>query len=632
MTQLNLRHIGHIYPGDYPIEALKNINLQINQGEYVALVGPSGSGKSTLLNLLGLLDVPTAGTYLIDETEVGSLDESKLSLVRARNFGIIFQAFHLMDRRSVMENAEMGTLYHGLPLGERRQLSFEALGFVGLSSAAHQRVSTLSGGQRQRVAIARAITTDAPVILADEPTGNLDSESGEAVIATLEKLNATGTTVIIVTHDQAVAKRAERIITLKDGEIVSDERNEPNRCVSAEQTASAGVSRRYAKVLPRDMFTDILCGLYTSAGRTAGLIAAIVLAVAFALTTIGVAFTARYQVSDVFDTTINRRVSVSTTEENNSLKISLELARDLSNLERVRKVAGIEEAAAWIYWPAGSVSAHQGHVENIEVMSVVDSEHPNIGIEISDYPDARPLGQEEVLVGATAASQLGLGPVAAAPVISIQGLPYTVVGIIQDAGLRAELLSAVVINDKVADRLGEPKWAGLEIKTAAGAAKQVASQAAIAWMPTRTDLHTDSPPDPDNMREEIESSIAAILITLSVVSILAAVIALGAAMTGTVRRRFHEFGLRRTIGARRRHIAGIILIEILIISLLGGIVGTALSVISTLLVAIARGWQPVIEPVLLPAGVLLALIVGLLGSLSGAWQAARIQPADALRM
>ncbi|MDO4613746.1 MAG: ATP-binding cassette domain-containing protein [Actinomycetaceae bacterium] len=632
MTRLSLRSVTHTYPGDYPITALRDVTLTIEAGEYVALVGPSGSGKSTLLNILGLLDRPTSGAYRIGDTDTAPLSDSATSLLRTRTFGIIFQAFHLMDRRTSLDNAAMGTLYHGLDSSERTRLASAALHFVGLANASGQRVSTMSGGQRQRVAIARAITTGAPVILADEPTGNLDTASGEAVITSLERLNASGTTLIVVTHDLEIASRAHRIITLRDGTIVSDT---PTAHTPRPAPPPPTEKRRYSHVRFTDFFADVWRGLATHTSRTIGLAAAIALAVTFALTTIGVAFTARYQVSDVFDATANRRVTVATEgasdQQMNARLIAL--SRDHDNLDRVRRIAGVEEAAAFIYRPAAAVSAHLGHTESVDVVSLVDSVRPTQRLTVPDYPRSRPLATDEVFIGATAAATIGLGPVAARPAVSINGSVYTVVGIVTDAGLRAELLNSVITSDATPHPLGTPTWAGLEIRTSPGAAQQVARLAPVAWMPTASaGLTTTAPPDPVSMRATIESSVTATLITLTIVSIIAAVIALTGAMTSTVRQRYHEFGLRRTIGARRRHIASIIVVETIILSLLGGTVGIALSVIATLGVAIARRWQPVIEPALLPAGVALALVVGILGSLMGAWKASRISPADALRV
>lgn len=632
MTTLSLTGISHTYPGDYPIEALRDITLDIHQGEYVALVGPSGSGKSTLLNVLGLLDTPTAGTYRIDNTDTAAASANERSLIRARTFGIIFQSFHLMDRRSSAENAQMGTLYHGLDLAERRALAADALAFVGLSDAADQRVSTMSGGQRQRVAIARAITTDAPVILADEPTGNLDSESGQSVIDTLERLNDAGATVIIVTHDPALARRARRVIRLVDGRIASDTARDPRPVPPPPEDAAA---RRYAHVRGRDMIGDIVQGLVTEPRRAIGLIAAIALAVAFALTTVGVAVTARYQVSDVFDRAANRRVTVTTSQDGDPHVLArlITQARSIDNLARVRAVAGVEKAAAFVMRDSATVSAHPGHSEHLTVVSLVDSDHPTTLLRVRGVPRGQPLAAGGVLVGARAADKLQLGPLDAAPVVTINGTPHTVVGVVEDAGLRGDLLLSVLVPDRAGTNLPKAAWASLEIQTRAGAARQVATQAAVAWMPTVTDgLTTQAPPDPTTMRATIEDSVAAILVTLTVVAILAAVIALAATMTTTVRRRYHEFGLRRTIGATRGHIGAIILIETLILAFLGGTGGAMVSVIATLGVAIARGWQPVIEPLMIPAGIALGLVVGVLGSLSGAWRASRIEPADALRM
>lgn len=636
MGRLVLQGIDHVYAGDYPVHALKSIDLTIDQGEYVALVGPSGSGKSTLLNILGLMEKPSGGSYFIDGIDTDTLNESETAILRAQQFGIIFQSFHLMDKRSALENVAVGTLYHGLDSDQRLSLAKRALQFVGLEQAQFQQVSKLSGGQRQRVAIARAITTGAPVILADEPTGNLDSVSGKTVIETLEDLNRRGATLIVVTHDNSIAQRADRMISLKDGEISNDQTLEKHESTKDRPIESDAVplNRKYSHVRGAEMVKDVLSGLEANFSRTISLIAAVSLAVMFALSTIGIATSAKYQVSDLFDATLNRRVAITTPPAEPGAYINqvLQVAQDPNGLERVRKVAGVEGATVFVQHGDATVSPRPGRQETVGLVSVVDPTSISNKLEISGFKPGQSLKDTQVLVGISAAKKMELGPISANPVITIDGEPYTATGIVTSAGLLGNLLDSVIVTEKAGQTHGPAEWANLEIRTKPGAAQQVAKQAPIAWIPTASDdLAVDAPPDPKDLRENVESSVTAILVTLTVVSVVAAIIALTAAMTGTVRRRTHEFGLRRTIGAKRKHISNIILLEALIISIIGGLIGTALAVIAVLVITIARGWQPVIDPVLVPGGILLAILVGMIGSLTGAWKASRITPAEALR-
>ncbi|MEQ1838236.1 MAG: ABC transporter ATP-binding protein [Candidatus Nitrotoga sp.] len=209
--------------GDQEVRALHNINLTIAPGEYVSVMGPSGSGKSTLLNLIGLLDQPTSGTYLLENMDVTSLSETDQARVRRERIGFIFQSFHLIPRLTAAENIELPLILDGIPSAERKKRVQAILQQTNLLERADHRPSELSGGQRQRVAIARATILNPAVLLADEPTGNLDHKTGAEVIALLENLHHQGTTIITVTHDREIGARAHRKIQMRDGEVVSDD-------------------------------------------------------------------------------------------------------------------------------------------------------------------------------------------------------------------------------------------------------------------------------------------------------------------------------------------------------------------------------------------------------------------------
>jgi putative ABC transport system ATP-binding protein len=205
--------------GGQPVHALSGIDEEIGDGEHVAIMGPSGSGKSTLLNLIGCLDRPTSGRYLLGGREVGTLDEDELSRIRGHEIGFVFQAYHLVPRLDAAANVELPMVFAELPRGERRRRVADALAAVGLAGRSGHRPDQLSGGERQRVAIARATVMKPKILLADEPTGNLDSRAGAQILDLLEDMNASGLTLVMVTHDPAVARRAKRVLVLVDGHI-----------------------------------------------------------------------------------------------------------------------------------------------------------------------------------------------------------------------------------------------------------------------------------------------------------------------------------------------------------------------------------------------------------------------------
>ncbi|HEV7584520.1 MAG TPA: ABC transporter ATP-binding protein [Solirubrobacteraceae bacterium] len=222
---IDVQQVTKVYDlGQVKVRALRGVSLRIERGDFVAVMGSSGSGKSTLMNILGCLDVPTSGRYLIDGTDVSAMDQDDLSDLRNRKLGFVFQSFNLVPRTSAVANVELPLAYAGIGRAERRRRAERALAAVGMSDRLHHEPSELSGGQQQRAAVARAIVTNPSLILADEPTGNLDSRSTEDVLAIFSQLNAEGRTVVLITHEPDVAAQSKRVIRLSDGEIVQDER------------------------------------------------------------------------------------------------------------------------------------------------------------------------------------------------------------------------------------------------------------------------------------------------------------------------------------------------------------------------------------------------------------------------
>jgi putative ABC transport system ATP-binding protein len=238
MNIITIEHIAKIYQvGSEEVHALADISLKIDKGEYVAIMGPSGSGKSTLMNILGCLDTPTKGIYNFNGVDVSQMNDNELAQIRNKEIGFVFQTFNLLPRSDALHNVELPLIYAGIPSAERKERAKEALEHVGLADRIHHKPNELSGGQRQRVAIARALVTRPSIILADEPTGNLDTKTGEDIMALFNEIYEQGNTIILVTHEEYIAEHAERILRIRDGLIEKDEQVK-NRYIPKKNGAS----------------------------------------------------------------------------------------------------------------------------------------------------------------------------------------------------------------------------------------------------------------------------------------------------------------------------------------------------------------------------------------------------------
>jgi macrolide transport system ATP-binding/permease protein len=635
MPRLTLRDVRRRY-GQSASEALAGIDLDVDAGAFVAIEGPSGCGKSTLLNTIGLLDTPTSGSYRVDDVETTALTSRQLTELRSDRFAFVFQSFHLLDRRPVIDSAELSLVYRGVPRAERRERARQALDDVGLAHLEDQIAATLSGGERQRVAIARALAANAPTLVADEPTGNLDSANSAIVVESLERVNARGTTVVLVTHSPEVAAAAGQRVRLRDGarvdEFPSNDHTDTATDRSTPVQAPDTPPGRASTLRFTDLFRDAVAGLSSRRGRSAGLVAAVAVGVALATATLGLSGSSASQVADTFNAHANRDVTVSWGGESLSPGAA---ASEATMPARLADLAGVDTVGILV--DQGSVVVQASPARRI--LQVAAFTTSTDGLEAARTKTrwasghAKRLAAGEVAVGANLAEQLHLADLNARPAIRVDAETLTVVAIIEKSGRMPSLVGALTFADSAADFLTEPPAQVLALlRTAPGAAQQVASQVRLVVDPFQPEaLTVDAPLDPSTLRADIESDLQNTLFAFTALAVLGSMVGLANSMVLSVLERRQEFGLRRAVGARPIHVSALVLTESSIIGALGGVAGLALGLAAVLTITVVRHWIPVFDFRLAPIAVAGGIVVGAFGGVLAATRASRILPHEALK-
>ncbi|MFC4244602.1 ATP-binding cassette domain-containing protein [Gryllotalpicola reticulitermitis] len=627
MPALRLEHLGKIYSGASATTVLTGIELEIAQGDFVAIEGPSGGGKSTLLNIIGLLDEPTSGSYRIDDVDTGRSTSRRLAEARSDTFAFIFQAFHLLDRRPVVDSVELALLYRGLRPADRRRRALEALQTVNIAHLARQKAGTLSGGERQRVAIARALAAETPVVVADEPTGNLDSQNGKAVTDALSVVNARGSTVVLVTHSPETAEIASRRVRLRDGRVLSDIRARPS---SSEHAAPAPPGKP-SRLRARDLAFDALASIRSRAGRSLGLIAAVALGVGLAVSTAGITSSAGAQVAGTFNAHTNRDVTVAW--EAGALTASRDTT-DAAILAGLRAVAGVRAASLLRAHDSAELQVNPNRAKYSVTVYGASGDYESASRSTVQWAPghAHRLHPHEALIGATLAQQIKLGPLVGSPLVSLGGIPTTIAGVITATPRVADALGAVVLPQDDATKLAAAGHARALVLTESGAAQQVARQAPVVIDPFAPEaLDVSAPRDPTSLRAEIQREVRLTLIVFTTVAMLASIVGLANTSILAVLERRQEFGLRRAVGALGRHIFTLVLTETAMLGLIGGCGGLVAGLGSVLGVTMLNHWAPVFDLRVVPVALAGGIVVGAIGGLAASIRATRIRPSDALR-
>ena len=648
---IELRDVGKTYRmGAIMVPALKGASLKIEDGEFIAIMGPSGSGKSTLLNILGCLDVPTSGQYLFDDVNVGQFSDSQLARIRNEKIGFVFQTFNLLPRLNALSNVELPLIYAGNH-HKRRKAATDALQAVNLEERAHHRPRELSGGQQQRVAIARALANEPSIILADEPTGNLDSKSGAEIMSILGQLHKKGITIIMVTHDDSVASHAQRIIRLMDGEIVEDQ-----RATDAETIAPVVPPHRNQKRRRRFSLAEVaeslsmaVSSIFSNKLRSFLTMLGIIVGVGAVIAMIGIGKGAGAQITERISQLGANLLMVRPGASRHGPARSASGSRTSLNYADAQAIAQECRSVA-------KVDAE--YSRNAQVVYGNKNTNTSINGVTPNYPGVRnfPVQQgtfltEEdnrlmrrvAILGKTVVEDLFGEEDPIGQYIKIKRSVFQVIGVMSEkggSGWRDE--DDVVF---VPLRTAQKRLFGVDyVSTVNVEAKseQVMDKATDEITSLLRERHKIRSGDEDDFNimsqaeilstvEETSDTFTMLLAGIAVVSLIVGGIGIMNIMFVSVTERTREIGIRKAIGAQRRDILSQFLIEAVIVSLSGGFIGAVLGIFASKLISRFAGWPTLITPESVALSFGFAFAVGLFFGFYPARKGSLLNPIDALR-
>ena len=673
--------------GEQKVEALKGVSLRIFAGEIVALMGPSGSGKSTLMNLLGCLDRPTSGEYSLNGNDVGSLSSDEMAALRNHEIGFVFQNYNLLARTTSLENAELPSLYNGVPTAEGRRKAREMLELVGLGDRVAHRPTQLSGGQQQRVAIARALLNDPRIILADEPTGNLDTQTGAEIIELFKTLNREkGITIVFVTHDPEVASHGERVIHFKDGLVEREDARprvstappvQPAEVGAAVASGAAGggdvsgagdgggsgqdgggedngggpgYRRRRLGAGVRANIRIALRAIRVNKLRSALTMLGVIIGVGAVIAMVAIGEGAKARVAKQMERLGSNRVSVyagmvtrggrrvrgariKTLTEADAKAILAEVPGVVRVAPHVRGSAQVVYGNKNWFSPFTGTTPDYLHIMNWGVES---------GSGFTD--DDMLLNRKVALIGQTVGKELFGDDYPIGQTIRVKHIPFEVVGVLKERGTSSwagDLDDIVIVPLKTAQRklLGIRYVRGIEVSAESREATSDVQDGMTALLRVRhkitgtklDDFRVRNRTDIVEAANEAASTLGWLLAGIAGVALIVGGIGIMNIMLVSVTERTREIGVRLAIGARRRDIRRQFLTEAMVLSLLGGTVGIIAGAAASLGLSYMGGWQIVISPGAVLLAFAFAAAIGVFFGFQPANRAARLNPIEALR-
>jgi macrolide transport system ATP-binding/permease protein len=616
--------------------AIRNVTLDISHGDFIAVVGRSGSGKSTLLNVIALLDNAWDGSYELNGVDVKSLTGSELDQLRARTFGFVFQSSYANPYESTRRNAALGLAIQGTPPQQQVELVAAALRAVGLEDKAESLARSLSGGERQRLAIARAIATRPSIIVADEPTGNLDTETSSQVMEVFSELNRSGTTIILVTHDHGVAGYAHRRVQMRDG-VLSDVTGSSNTGTQSIKDRADSVSQDSPRLaLLRRSFERVLRAVNNVSSRplrSFALIAAFAMAFSGLVGAAGIGISASQQIAERLTTTAGDQVTVNVP----AVMPPAQRARWIAAIGRIRQVNSVGELA-----PIDAATARTTRFDLLPQLGGLPFSGTTVAadralftaLEITTQPpdasrlfSAKP-GSHVALVGTSIAETLGLSRSGGGAEIWVDGEPYTVVGIVTASPRAPNLLTSVII--PISTFPGSSSQ--LVVRTSAGYSGPVAKAIPLLLSPTAPgNVSVDTAGDLQNLRIGVQTDLNGLLGSLSVALLAIAILSGASAMYLSIQSRTQELALGRALGLSQLGVAAVFLWEGAVIGLSGALAGIAGGLAISLIVAAAQSWTAIAPVSTIAVAPILGIASGAIAALIPAIRAARVDPADAIR-
>ena len=655
MAVIQLNNIKKEYQlGSQTIPVLHGIDLSIEEGEFVSIMGPSGSGKSTLMNILGCLDRPSEGSYILHNCRVDSLNDNELSQIRNQKIGFVFQSFNLLSDSTALQNISLPLIYRGINRRQRKDNSRTAAEGLKIGHRVHHKPTELSGGQAQRVAIARALIGNPALILADEPTGNLDSKTGKEIIDIFLRLHQEGNTIVMVTHDERLAQVADRIIRISDGKVVKDEKiqipNTTHKEQEMENNEKFIVGLRWL-----DLFLiSIKEGLLSHPLRTFLTMLGVLFGVAAVIAMIAINEGARQksieQIQQMGLHNIRLRSLEMSQEELREARKNLSMGLNIDDLESIQTIPTVKFAV-----PIRIVNAEisldgkkpKGRIlATTSVYQKVANFYVDRGRFLDNY-DNRYFRRVCVL-GQSMKKQLFANEEALGKKIYLGSEVFVIVGVMEGKNAPQGVVKAVSahdLNNNVYIPLSSAKKRFKstflaneldEISIMVNNAKQVKpTSALISKMISQrhrevNDFEIVVPEELLRQSRKTQEIFDIVMVCIASISLIVGGIGIMNIMLATVTERIREIGIRRAIGASRRDILKQFLIEALVISMAGGILGVVCGWIFTIVLSASTGWQTVISTLSIILGVGVSTVVGIIFGIYPAWKAALLDPIKAL--